>query len=320
MALHKAMSMDGSLGSRNTRSGAIINFLSFIKTLSYVIGITLGVGSIFAGVWSKFLLPLLYSTFSARKAVTEQQLFAMKTIVHKLKAIRSNKKIYRHRVPVTQDTLQTDAVGLTLTTTAVQKVDQDDAASSSSLKGGKLADSLLIEEVSDDNSHPDSQLIPHMTEPTSERLSSLSFLITPDTHQPSRITRLPELLDDLELCMDATSTTRTSLLSTVSAFTSQLNSQAFQFATRSRGMGAYGSSVGLDTLSQNLGKAGAKAGEGLAGSNEGEQVSVDDIKKEIRGLKGLLLSRLIFAEIFPESLPPFLPPPGPFDNPGRLKE
>jgi hypothetical protein len=235
---------------------------------------------------------LLYSTFSARKAVTEQQLFAMKTIVHKLKAIRSNKKIYRHRVPATNDTLRTEVDSLSLTTTANHKVEQDDAASYSSLKGAKLADSLLIEEVPDDNSHSESQLVPHKPETSSEQLSTLSFLTTPDTHQPSRITKLPELLDDLELCMDATSTTRTSLLSTVSAFTSQLNSQAFQFATRSRGVGAYGSSVGLDTLSQNLGKAGAKVGEGSDGlKEEGEQVSVDDIKKEIRGLKGLLLTR-----------------------------
>ncbi|KAJ9092533.1 hypothetical protein QFC21_006764 [Naganishia friedmannii] len=291
-ALQKVISMDGSMGSRNTRSGAIINFLSFLKTLSYVVGITLGVGSIFAGVWSKFLLPLLYSTFSARKAVTEQQFFAMKTIVHKLKAIRSNKKIYRHRVPATPDTLRTETDSVSLTTTADQKVEREDAASYSSLKGAKLADSLLIEEVSDDNSHSDSQLVPYKNGSPSALSSTLSFLTTTDSRQPSKITKLPELLDDLELCMDATSTTRTSLLSTVSAFTSQLNSQAFQFATRSRGMGAYGSSVGLDTLSQNLGKAGAKAGEGSVDLKvESEQVSVDDIKKEIRGLKGLLLSR-----------------------------
>lgn len=51
-ALQKVINMEGPLGNRNTRSGAIINFLSFMKTLSYVIGITLGVGSIFSGVWS----------------------------------------------------------------------------------------------------------------------------------------------------------------------------------------------------------------------------------------------------------------------------
>lgn len=43
--------MDRSL-ARRSRSAAVTSFLDFIKTLSYVVGITLGVGSIFAGVWS----------------------------------------------------------------------------------------------------------------------------------------------------------------------------------------------------------------------------------------------------------------------------
>lgn len=43
--------MDRSLG-RRSRSAALTNFLDFVKTLSYIVGITLGVGSIFAGVWS----------------------------------------------------------------------------------------------------------------------------------------------------------------------------------------------------------------------------------------------------------------------------
>jgi hypothetical protein len=177
-----------------------------------------------------------------------------------------------------------------LVPTRDQKADQDDAGSHSSLKDGaeKLAESLRIEELEDET--PTSrQLIPHGTKPAPDLPVTLSFLTTPDTHHPSRLTTLPEKLDDLQLHMDATSTTRTSLLSTVSAFTSQLNSQAFQFATRSRG--GYGS--GMSSLDRNLADAGGKVGAEEKEKGEEGKVSVEDIKKEIRGLKGLLLSRYV---------------------------
>lgn len=46
----------------------------------------------------------------------------------------------------------------------------------------------------------------------------------------------------------------------------------------------------MSSLDQNLVKAGAKV-DGGEGKEEEGKVSVEDIKKEIRGLKGLLLSR-----------------------------
>lgn len=242
----------------------------------------------------KFLLPLLYSTFSARKAITEQQLHAVQAITSKLKSIRANKKIYRQTPTPVRDAARVVSGDSSLRPAgADQKPDQEDAGSHSSLKeGGKLAESLLIEELTEDDSPANRQLVPHAKQSTDERPVALSFLVTPDTKHPSKMTILAEKLDELELCMDATSTTRTSLLSTVSAFTSQLNSQAFQFATRTRG--GYGSSVGLSSLDQNLAKAGAKVdGPGAGGKEEEGAVSVEDIKKEIRGLKGLLLSRYV---------------------------
>lgn len=146
----------------------------------------------------------------------------------------------------------------------------------------------MIEELTEDESPANRQLVPHGNKPSPDLPITLSLLSTPETHHPSKLTTLSEKLDDLHLHMDATSTTRTSLLSTVSAFTSQLNSQAFQFATRSRG--GYGSGVAMSSLDQNLVKAGAKV-DGGEGKEEEGKVSVEDIKKEIRGLKGLLLSR-----------------------------
>lgn len=321
-ALQSFVAMDRSLTRGEGRSSTITHFLSFIKTLSFVVGITLGLGAIFAGVWSvshflshlsdkrltvqrgnqKFLLPLLYSTFSARKAVTEQQLHAFKTIVTKLKGIRSN-KIY-HPIPVAFPGHHETAGRSPVTTSRNDGADEDDTGSHSSLRGAKITDSLLIEELPED-SPPTTHLItrPHQTTPLPPTLSLLTY---PPTHAPSRLTALPETLTKLELYMDATSTTRTSLLSTVSAFTSSLNSQAFQFATRTRG--GYGASVGMGSLDANLVKAGAKpeeAGAGAVGKQgEGGGVSVDDVKKEIRGLKGLLLSRYVDV-----SFPSFLVSP-----------
>lgn len=193
--------------------------------------------------------------------------------------------MYRQTPTVAKDTNR-PAADASLVPSADQKPDQDEAGSYSSLKegGGKLAESLLIEEL-EDESPANRQLIPHGAKPTPDLPVTLSFLTAPDTHHPSKLTTLPEKLDDLHLHMDATSTTRTSLLSTVSAFTSQLNSQAFQFATRSKG--GYGS--GMSSLDRNLAEAGGKVG-GEDKAEEGK-VSVEDVKKEIRGLKGLLLSR-----------------------------
>jgi hypothetical protein len=235
-------------------------------------------------VWQKFLLPLLYSTFSARKAVTEQQLHAVQSITSKLKTIRANKNLYRQSPTIVRDSTGA-AADSSLVAAAEQKPEHDDTGSSLKEGGTKLAESLLIEELTEDESPTNRQLVPHGNKPSPDLPTTLSLLTTPETHHPSKLTILSEKLDDLHLHMDATSTTRTSLLSTVSAFTSQLNSQAFQFATRSRG--GYGS---MSSLDQNLAKAGAKVDGGEAKEGEGK-VSVEDIKKEIRGLKGLLLSR-----------------------------
>ncbi|GHJ88555.1 hypothetical protein NliqN6_4957 [Naganishia liquefaciens] len=275
--------MESAVARRGNRSSAISHFLSFVRTLSFIVGITLGFGAIFAGVWSKFLLPLLYSSFSARKAVTEQQLHAFRTIVTKLRRIRSNERIYG---PIALIANQSD-IGAEIHVRS--DVDRSDTASQSSLPVAKLSDSLLIEEVPEDSSH---QLARSGTSPTTD--SNLSFLVTPTDDSPSPFTHLSESLTTLTLCMDATSTTRTSLLSTASSFTAQLNTQAFQFATRRPGAG--GRMSGLDA---GLVKAGAdpnavnpeKQGE------EGGTVTVEDVKREIRGLKGLLLSRREFPHM-----------------------
>ena len=131
-------------------------------------------------------------------------------------------------------------------------------------------------------------------------------------------------LANLLAAFNSTSTTRTSLLSTVEGYSSYLHRQVYR---RSQpGPGGYGGGSGggsgamaksgggysLETLSANLAKAGGSSGAqsrsfDIYGQNDGEDGEArledmgvksgewDAVRKEVRAIKGMLLSRRNFV-------------------------
>lgn len=123
------------------------------------------------------------------------------------------------------------------------------------------------------------------------------------------ISSLSATLADLASGLSSTSTTRTSLLSTLESYTSYLHRQVY---LRSQPLSA-GSRYGLGTLSANLAKAGGGGGSGAgrwpydkeddaSGGGGLEAAGVkseewDAVRKEVRAIKGMLLSRRNFAPV-----------------------
>jgi hypothetical protein len=180
----------------------------------------------------RLLLPLLWSTFSARQAITEQQLVGFKQIVAGLRSIRG-------------------------------RVDLE-------AKQAEEGEPLLQAKVPEQN----------------------TFL-----HFRPGLEELPSLLDNLGTNLSATSTTRTSLLSTLASYNSQLHTQDFVSNTRG---GRSRGGVGLNTLDENLAKEAGRSGSGGLAGGESEEFVIgraapefEELRKEVRGLKGLLLSRQV---------------------------
>ena len=113
------------------------------------------------------------------------------------------------------------------------------------------------------------------------------------------ISSLSISLQNLTTAFTSTSTTRTSLLSTLESYTSYLHRQLYLRSQPSSGMGMR---YGMNTLSANLAKAGGKSSWGAFDQSNGEEegsVGVkgeewDAVRKEVRAIKGMLLSRRNF--------------------------
>lgn len=121
---------------------------------------------------------------------------------------------------------------------------------------------------------------------------------------------LTSTVRDLTSTLDSTSTTRTSLLSTLESYTSTLHREVFLRSDRFGSSGGYSGGYSMSTLSANLAKAG---GGGTSGRNRAQQgaeagdgglsgVGVkseewDAVRKEVRGIKGILLNRRNFASL-----------------------
>ena len=97
------------------------------------------------------------------------------------------------------------------------------------------------------------------------------------------LSALSSSLTDLSSALDSTSTTRTSLLSTLEMYTSQLQRDIFLRSSRPN------PSVGLNTLSQNLDR------ERGYSADEGRSKEWREARKEIRAMKGILLGRRNFV-------------------------
>jgi hypothetical protein len=133
----------------------------------------------------------------------------------------------------------------------------------------------------------------------------------------TKISSLSTSLSNLLSAFNSTSTTRTSLLSTVESYSSYLHRQVYRrsqpFSTASSA-GINKSGYSLGTLSANLAKAGGSTSSnqrrpfdiyGQLEDGDDQEVRLEDmgvkseewdaVRKEVRAIKGMLLSRRNFV-------------------------
>jgi hypothetical protein len=210
----------------------------------------------------RLVLPLLWSSFSARQAITEQQSVGVKRLAATLAVIRT-RKFYAVKTESDSPTLQS--------------AEKEAVIDPPALGHDQLADAKLIE----DHTARD---LSNEAEQTSSSSTNEFLHLSRSLHQ------LPALLNSLRSNLAATSTTRTSLHSTLSAYTSQLHTQSFISSTH-RPSSSTG--VGLNTLSDNLTKEAGGLGTGREVAIGSPIPEWETLRKEVRGLKGLLLSRSV---------------------------
>jgi hypothetical protein len=257
-----------------------------LKRLAYVVSILVGGSAILAGAWSAFLLPLLHATYSARNAIAGAQKDRWRTMLEKLQAIRG--------------------LGIfPLALTAEENAERD--AAIAKIEAEKAEKAAAKEQ------EKDKQVALHGQEPESPKSATTSIPdeLPPATKPPPLPMRadvgdLSAALKDLAANLDATATTRTSLVSTLEGYTSGLHRELF--LARSGGPstpwgpvpGANNTGrVGLGTLSANLASAGGK----VAGQPEASPLGIpparseewDNVRREVRAIKGLLLNRRNFS-------------------------
>jgi hypothetical protein len=223
--------------------------------------LVLGSSAIVAGIWSAFILPLLHASFSARRALVDQQKDRWAGLVSGLKEVRA-RSIYPPAAEAAKVVSLGDGKEDEEKTLALEKTSEEAR--------------LIEEESNPDDEETTSKAIERILplEPVSNLITSLAGLVTAFT---------------------STSTTRTSLLSTLESYTSHLHRQLYLKSTPSGGM-----RYGMNTLSANLAKAGGGKGWG-AFESEGNDEAVgvkgeewDAVRKEVRAIKGMLLSRRNF--------------------------
>lgn len=110
------------------------------------------------------------------------------------------------------------------------------------------------------------------------------------------VSSLSTSLANLVTAFTSTSTTRTSLLSTLESYTSHLHRQLYLRSTP----GSVGMRYGMNTLSANLAKAGGGKAWGAFEQDGDQPTGVkgeewDSVRKEVRAIKGMLLSRRNFV-------------------------
>jgi hypothetical protein len=223
----------------------------------------LGSSAVVAGIWSAFILPLLHASFSARRALVDQQKDRWTGLVAGLREVRA-RSIYP---PATED-----------------------VPVATPLKESKVEDSLALEKVGDEarlieEESTDGEDTPNLNPKAIERILPL------DT-----VSSLSTSLTNLVTAFTSTSTTRTSLLSTLESYTSHLHRQLYLRSAPGSG----GMRYGMNTLSANLAKAGGGKAWGAFEQDDAEAVGVkgeewDAVRKEVRAIKGMLLSRRNFV-------------------------
>jgi hypothetical protein len=214
-----------------------------------------------AGIWSAFILPLLHASFSARRALVDQQKDRWTGLVKGLKEVRA-RTIYPaatedDNIPVKEVDEEGQILALENTGEGARLIEADSNADEEQLPNSKIERILPLE-------------------PVASLTTALANLVTAFT---------------------STSTTRTSLLSTLESYTSHLHRQLYlRSGTNSS---SFGMRYGMNNLSANLAKAGGGKGWGAFEQDGDETVGVkgeewDAVRKEVRAIKGMLLSRRNF--------------------------
>lgn len=288
-----------------------ITLLSDLKRLSYVFSLVLGSSAVIGLFFSTFILPLLHSTFSARGALMDQQAARWGRLVRGLRALRASTllppaKTPAKKLPSNQDGVLVESGGEDAADSrpALEHAHRSgieeipSSASSLSDKDRDAAQCHRPKAIASQAHHEP----PKWRKDDADIDGDFDANAQQSTHHLLPIANLTALSTSLSALSDSissTSTTRVSLLSTLESYTSQLHREVYLrsdgFGSGSGGGSSF--SVGLGSLSQNLASAGAKAGgaSGANGTGGTGRTDWDDVRREVRAVKGLLLGRRNFV-------------------------
>ena len=292
----------------------------YLSRLTRLVTLLLALGGSAALISTYLILALLQSTFSARKAMILAMRERMAGMVERLRAMRAL-RMYGPRRPA-------EAEGLL-------GAEADTEQALTRTRDGATVARDEVGTASDTSQAPDEH---------EGAAGPKAVTIIADADGPSPLISLAALstlvgtLRHLASARGNTSTTRTSLLSTIEAYTSSLHRQLWNPAPghSSYGFGrGSGTGVGLGSLDQQLALTGAGAGGGGGGGGGGaggrsgggqakgargrgqangfgnawsveprgvvledvrdRREEWDAVRREVRGVKGLLLGRRTFA-------------------------
>ena len=236
---------------------------TFLKRVVFVVSLVLGAGAVGSFLFDRFFLPLVHSSLSARKALVDQQKDRFESLLHGLRALKSTRRHQYHPMEMSYDLSQS---------TNLTSVSDTDSGATTNTKEEKH---LMVEEILGDDAS-----------------SSVSAPTLHPIHS-DEVSPLSSRLRELSQAMDATSTTRTSLLSTLESYTSQLHEEIYlRRPTVTKRTDKF---VNMGTLDANLRKemhAQSKPVVKLA-ADQGEEW--DSARKEVRAIKGMLLGRRNFT-------------------------
>ncbi|WRT70406.1 uncharacterized protein IL334_007404 [Kwoniella shivajii] len=280
--------------SSSSSSTSSFKTLMFIRRITYVLSMFLGISATLSALCSVFLLPLLHSSFSARKAIVDQQLTRVNSLVNGLKKLRGS-KLYPNSnsdsLPTKSHSGSEESDYGEDSNNNNNRADQKSSLSSSRKEeiSTKESQASLKEITSSSSSSSTSSQTDHHEHPEVPLpFQSISPILSLQT--------LSAGLKSLSSALDSTSTTRTSLISTLESYTSSIHRQLF-VSRPAGGFGGY--SVGMGSLSQHLGKNGESNGVDGLGGVKGEEW--DSVRKEVRAIKGVLLNRRQFAQPQPQT-------------------
>ncbi|KAK8853066.1 hypothetical protein IAR55_003767 [Kwoniella newhampshirensis] len=257
---------------------------TFMRRVTFLLSLVLGISSTVAGIWSFFILPLLHASFSARKALVDQQSDRMERLVEGLRGLRGH-KMYAA-------TVDSGLRGTRRTPGGNGASEEQEKSRDVNRNGGEKEVSAEKKELL--RLHEATLREIDSSTTSSQHEHDLSP-VTPPSHSdliPTPISSLRTLttsLRALTTALDSTSTTRTSLISTLESYTSHLHRQLFVARPTASGFGGF--SIGMGTLGANLSRESGGGGGGL--ESKGEEW--DAVRKEVRAIKGMVLNRRSFA-------------------------